>query len=29
MPQCEVGFADSTQSAGKPRTWGSGEADED
>ena len=27
--QCEVGFADSTPSAGKPCTWGSGEADED
>ena len=25
----EVGFAGSTQSAGKPHTWGSGEADED
>jgi hypothetical protein len=25
----EVGFADSTPSAGKPRAWGSGEADED
>jgi len=29
MPQCEVGFAGSTQSVGKLRTWGSGEADED
>ena len=27
--QCEVGFAGSTRSAGKPRTWGSGETDED
>jgi hypothetical protein len=25
----EVGFAGSTRSAGKPRTWGSGEANED
>src|SRR5215471_442396 len=29
MLQCEVGFAGSTPSAGKPRTWGSGETDED